>query len=189
MQSAFFKGWINNQIIKGDMSDKRSSETEARLSVRWFAEQMEKKLIENDHKPDWKDSHLFDLMTGLADEAQELNGALRDFFIYGIATLEEIIKECAEVGNFAMMIADNAKRMQNKIPKESPTPGKDLINHPQHYTSHKSGIECIEVTEHFNFCLGNAIKYIWRAESKGKKQENLEKAIWYLRREIKKEEQ
>ena len=34
---------------------------------------------------------------------------------------------------------------------------------PNHYKSHPSGIECIQITEHFNFCLGNAIKYIWRA--------------------------
>lgn len=39
----------------------------------------------------------------------------------------------------------------------------DPINHPAHYTEHASGIECIEVTEHFNFNCGNAIKYIWRA--------------------------
>ena len=40
----------------------------------------------------------------------------------------------------------------------------DNINHPQHY-QHPSGIECIDITEHMNFCLGNAIKYIWRCET------------------------
>jgi hypothetical protein len=43
----------------------------------------------------------------------------------------------------------------------------DPVNHPQHYTEHPSGVECIQVTEHMNFCLGNAVKYIWRAGLKG----------------------
>ena len=58
------------------------------------------------------------------------------------------------------------------------------VNHPKHYVSHPSGIECIQVTEHMNFCLGNAIKYIWRADLKGKDIQDLEKAVWYLQREI-----
>lgn len=60
----------------------------------------------------------------------------------------------------------------------------DLINHPPHYTSHPSGIECIEVTEHFGFCVGNAIKYLWRAGLKGDALEDLEKAAFYVQREI-----
>lgn len=62
----------------------------------------------------------------------------------------------------------------------------DNVNSPKHYTAHPSGIECISVTEHMSFCLGNAIKYIWRAEDKGNKFEDLSKAIWYLKREISK---
>ena len=61
----------------------------------------------------------------------------------------------------------------------------DKVNHPSHYTSHPSGIECIEITEHMNFCLGNAIKYIWRANSKGDTIKDLRKAIFYIEREIK----
>jgi len=61
--------------------------------------------------------------------------------------------------------------------------GKDMVNHPPHYTSHPSGIECIQITEHMNFCLGNAIKYIWRADLKGC-SDDLEKAIFYINREI-----
>jgi len=60
----------------------------------------------------------------------------------------------------------------------------DNVNHPKHYTEHPSGVECIQVTEHMNFCLGNAIKYIWRADLKHDAIEDLEKAIWYLSREI-----
>lgn len=60
---------------------------------------------------------------------------------------------------------------------------KDAVN-PKHYKSHPSGIECIEITKHMNFCLGNAIKYIWRAGLKDDKKQDLEKAIWYLKKEL-----
>lgn len=59
----------------------------------------------------------------------------------------------------------------------------DPVNHPPHYKQHPSGVECIQITEHMNFCLGNAVKYIWRADHKNG-IEDLEKAIWYLNREI-----
>jgi hypothetical protein len=60
----------------------------------------------------------------------------------------------------------------------------DAVTNPAHYTAHASGIECIQITEHMNFCLGNAIKYIWRAGLKGDAIEDLEKAMWYLDREV-----
>ena len=61
---------------------------------------------------------------------------------------------------------------------------EDLVNHPPHYTAHPSGVECIQITEHMNFCLGNAIKYIWRADLKHDAIEDLKKAVWYVNREI-----
>ena len=64
----------------------------------------------------------------------------------------------------------------------------DNVNNPRHYTSHPSGIECIQVTEHMSFCLGNVVKYIWRADEKGATLEDLKKARWYLDREIQKRE-
>ena len=64
----------------------------------------------------------------------------------------------------------------------------DPVNHPAHYTSHPSGIECIEITRWMNFNLGNAIKYIWRAGNKGNAIEDLKKARWYLDDEIKRRE-
>jgi hypothetical protein len=60
----------------------------------------------------------------------------------------------------------------------------DNVNHPKHYTSHPSGVECIEITEHFNFNIGNAVKYCWRAGLKGEQIEDLRKARWYIDREI-----
>jgi len=66
------------------------------------------------------------------------------------------------------------------------TPPIDPVNHPKHYTRHPSGVECIQITEHMGFNLGNAIKYIWRADLKDNAIEDLEKAQWYLNRELKK---
>lgn len=55
----------------------------------------------------------------------------------------------------------------------------DNIN-PSHYRQHAH--ECIEFTQHLNFNLGNAFKYIWRHKEKGGR-EDLEKAVWYLERQ------
>ncbi len=66
----------------------------------------------------------------------------------------------------------------------------DAVNHPTHYTSSEAKcecgrtIECIQVTEHMNFNLGNAVKYLWREALKGKALEDLRKAVWYIEREI-----
>lgn len=62
----------------------------------------------------------------------------------------------------------------------------DPVNHPKHYTSHPSGVECIDITRHMGFNLGNVVKYIWRAGIKDVNVEiqDLEKAAWYLNDEI-----
>jgi hypothetical protein len=59
----------------------------------------------------------------------------------------------------------------------------DPVNRPKHYVNHPSGIECIQITEHMNFNIGNVIKYCWRAGDKNG-IEDLKKAQWYLNREI-----
>ena len=62
----------------------------------------------------------------------------------------------------------------------------DAIN-PDHYKSHPSGVECIQITEHMDFCTGNAVKYLFRCGKKGgadKEMEDLEKARWYIDRRI-----
>ena len=60
----------------------------------------------------------------------------------------------------------------------------DSVKHPKHYTDRVPGIECIQVTQHFNFSRSNAIKYIWRAGFKGCEIEDLKKAIQYIEFEI-----
>lgn len=69
----------------------------------------------------------------------------------------------------------------------------EKVNHPKHYNSHPSGIECIEIARHYCFSIGNAFKYLWRAGLKkdsglkdiDKEIEDLEKAIWYIKDRIK----
>lgn len=70
----------------------------------------------------------------------------------------------------------------------------DNVNHPPHYNSGKAEcpscerrIECIDITRHMNFNIGNAFKYLWRSEHKGG-IEDLKKAIWYIKNEIEKHE-
>lgn len=58
------------------------------------------------------------------------------------------------------------------------------VSNPSHYNSHPSGVECIEITESMGFCLGNALKYIWRAGLKQSAIQDLRKAVWYIEREI-----
>lgn len=61
----------------------------------------------------------------------------------------------------------------------------DNVNHPKHYTSHPSGVECIQITRHMGFNCGNIVKYVWRADLKGNTIEDLEKARFYINDEIK----
>lgn len=80
--------------------------------------------------------------------------------------------------------ADYIKDQYDLIEKvEGPPHTNDAVNHPVHYTSHPAGIECIQVTEHMTFNLGNVVKYVWRFDGKGGVQD-LKKAAWYLQREI-----
>lgn len=60
----------------------------------------------------------------------------------------------------------------------------DNINHPAHYTDNTKPCECIEVAQYHSFCVGNAIKYVWRHRLKGHPLEDLQKAEWYLQRAI-----
>lgn len=63
-------------------------------------------------------------------------------------------------------------------------PKSDPVNHPAHYKV--GGIETIDFIEakRLNYNMGNAVKYITRADHKGSRKQDLEKAIWYLKREL-----
>jgi hypothetical protein len=88
--------------------------------------------------------------------------------------MEGRLRDEAELGDTAARRRDDAATQRH-----------DAVNHPAHYTAHPSGVECIAITEHMGFCLGNAVKYIWRADLKHDDAlEDLKKARWYLDREI-----
>jgi Protein of unknwon function (DUF3310) len=71
--------------------------------------------------------------------------------------------------------------------ERDPFPAHDQVNRPAHYaraSEHPSGVECIEIVETLPFCLGNAVKYIYRAGHKLNAAEDYRKAAWYFRRQI-----
>ena len=77
------------------------------------------------------------------------------------------------------------KAIDEMLPPKTET---DMVNNPPHYTAHPSGIECIQVTEHMSFNVGNAVKYLWRCDHKGNALEDLKKARFYVQREIERRE-
>jgi len=80
----------------------------------------------------------------------------------------------AQENSFGFMLKEAMARKQ-----------EEAVNHPPHYLQHPSQVECIQITEHMNFCLGNAVKYIWRAGLKSDAAvQDLKKAKWYIEREI-----
>lgn len=73
--------------------------------------------------------------------------------------------------------------MNQKDVIESILDNQPIVNHPSHYTSHPSGMECIELTRYLPFAVGNCIKYLWRSGIKGgqrKRKEDVSKALFYL---------
>lgn len=64
---------------------------------------------------------------------------------------------------------------------------EEKVDHPSHYNQNPSGVECIDVVEHLNFNVGNAMKYLWRHGLKDMSESaivDLRKAKWYVEREI-----
>ena len=77
---------------------------------------------------------------------------------------------------------DHVKSSPNLPPRES----RGDVTNPDHYRTHPSGVECIDITEHLGFNIGNAIKYLWRAGLKegSPTMQDMAKARWYLVRAI-----
>lgn len=81
-------------------------------------------------------------------------------------------------------ISTSDNSIEGAMEKELPVTMHDPVNHPAHYKV--GGIETIDFIEakRLNYNMGNAVKYITRADHKGNRREDLEKAIWYLNREL-----
>lgn len=103
-------------------------------------------------------------------------------------TKKVIERRCQEETEESHSRTWNLKRENTEASKEeTKSSQEDLVNHPKHYTSDPSGVECIQITRHRNFNVGNALKYLWRNGLKDGNSsiQDLEKAIWYLKDEIK----
>lgn len=76
--------------------------------------------------------------------------------------------------------------MGNTTPDPIRTGTLDAVINPTHYRSHPSGVECVQITEHMDFLLGNVVKYVWRNGLKDQVPSliDLRKAQWYLNRKI-----
>lgn len=73
-----------------------------------------------------------------------------------------------------------ARQVRNKK-----TTKKEQINHPSHYNSHPSKIECIEMIRRFDFNLGSSFKYLYRRDEKENLIQDIKKALWYVQDELK----
>lgn len=117
---------------------------------------------------------------------------LKDIYELGLAIEKLPASELAtDLSVRVSNLGISAESLIKSAPTQSVSPPNsktDMVNHPPHYKNHPSGIECIQITEHYGFCIGNAIKYLWRADHKGSSIEDLKKAIWYINREIQKRE-
>nr|DAX49939.1 MAG TPA: nucelotide kinase [Caudoviricetes sp.] len=92
-----------------------------------------------------------------------------------------------EIKDNAIVIKERVDRFESTALDEERTLSSDNVSHPSHYADGWSnGAEVIDLTEHLSFCAGNVVKYVCRAGRKDsdKHVEDLEKARWYLDREI-----
>ena len=95
-------------------------------------------------------------------------------------------------GNIGVIKATDRDWAQYRAERLGARLVKESVNHPEHYNLHPSGVECITVVEHYNFNVGNAIKYLWRAGLKSdegltnaeKELEDVKKALWYVQRHL-----
>lgn len=104
----------------------------------------------------------------------------KDFGGQPVINVESEVK-----GQFHHVCKDCHNLLRRAEDKDPVHANEDPIN-PSHYRDHPSGIECIEITRHENYCIGNAIKYLWRRRKKdvNKEVEDLKKAVWYIQQEI-----
>jgi hypothetical protein len=97
-----------------------------------------------------------------------------------VMTLKQIKEATARVQEF---IRQDLPPMPS-VQIEMFEPASDPVNHPEHYKV--GGIETIDFIEakKLNYNIGNVVKYLTRADHKGNRKQDLEKALWYLTREI-----
>jgi hypothetical protein len=106
----------------------------------------------------------------------------------GLKSRQDIVRERKEkikaIRNKRHHLLKEEKAVLPDLPITMVEPKADLVNHPPHYKV--GGIETIDFIEakKLNYNLGNVVKYVTRADHKGARKQDLEKAVWYLQREI-----
>jgi len=112
--------------------------------------------------------------------------------------MKKVSKETHDIGETYEMVGDISfgPNTQSKITNgfipidpnsiDTDDDGFDIINKPKHYNSHPSDIECIDIVKHHCFCIGNAIKYLWRQGLKDGESsvKDLKKAVYYINKKI-----
>ena len=119
------------------------------------------------------------------DDCSECAIRNSDFTCYG---LYDVFPEVIEK-NYEIIFGNKSETKEEKVEKKA----EDMVNHPSHYTS--GGIECIDaITSALSsyedsvdsWLVGQVIKYLWRAPLKGKYEEDIKKAQFYLNRLVEK---
>jgi hypothetical protein len=132
--------------------------------------------------------HLVESGPALSIHDGPYQGVIRDAYTRKDNKLKDYLRFVAEGGSPTITSggAIEIEHIVDSEPLEEFVPANDPVNHPKHYTSHPSGIECIEIVRHMGFNLGNVVKYIWRDGLKDTEVElqDLKKALWYLQDEI-----
>jgi hypothetical protein len=129
--------------------------------------------------------HLAELARGYGLEVERIDYNEYDiYFRHTGCNGEEYYTNCWKtLGHTEIHYSDFVKGIESA--KES-EPQPDMVNHPKHYNV--KGFEVIDIIDAFglNFNMGNALKYLLRADRKGNKEQDINKALWYLQREINK---
>ncbi len=96
----------------------------------------------------------------------------------------EVAKKFKMTLSYVYLLRSKTKKPSKLIKSSTKEEAVDKVNHPPHYKV--GGIETIDFIEakKLNYNLGNVIKYITRADHKGSRNEDLQKALWYLNREL-----
>ena len=107
-------------------------------------------------------------------------------YVYNIRAKHKSKIKDKPLSSYERLLKDSLAQARGEQPRirMQASPSTDMVNQPPHYTA--GGIETIDFIEakKLGYNLGNVIKYITRSDLKGDKLENLEKAQWYLNREI-----
>lgn len=103
-----------------------------RSEVKWFAEHMESKLQENEHKTGWEDSTVDFLSVQMQRNLKELNEMFEELPSNYSVFSANVIRQCSDIANYAMMIADISNKYVCKY--DPPNKGDEDMKYTQNGT-------------------------------------------------------